>query len=122
MTWLWRRQKFSRALFHNSSQYTPTITEWTQVALAEDTQVFKAGNLDNFEVSFMYMQVDHCLNFKAIAINLQVVQAIFPKGVIPVAQVTEACSEQDVDEPAQAIVPQETQVSNIVTASPFYEA
>ena len=84
--------------------------------------MFKAGNLDDFQIGFVYTQADQCLNLEAIAVNLYAIEAVPPKGVVAMAQVTKACPEKEVDEPAQGVVPSPAQRSDIVTSATLKKA
>jgi len=47
--------------------------------------IFKAWNLNNFKVGLVDTQANECLNFEAITVNLYIIKAIPPKGVVTVA-------------------------------------
>ncbi len=109
-------------LFYNRPEHSPTVAERVQVAITIPAGMFKAGNLDDFQVGFVYTQADQCLNLEAIAVNLYAVEAVLPKGVVAIAQVTKACPEEYVDEPAQSVVTSPAQRSNIVTSTTLKKA
>ena len=109
-------------LFYNRPEHSPTVAEGVQVAITIPAGMFKAGNLDDFQVGFVYTQADQCLNLEAIAVNLYAVEAVPPKSVVAIAQVTKPCPEKYVDEPAQGVVTSPAQRSNIVTAATLKKA
>ena len=75
-------------------QHSPTVAEGVQVAITVAAWMFETGNLDDFQVGFVYAQANQCLNLEAIAVNLYAVEAMPPKGIVAIAQVTKACPEK----------------------------
>jgi hypothetical protein len=68
-----------------------------QIALTIAASVLKAGDFGNCQLVFMHTQVDKSFDLKAITLNKDLLKAIFPKSIVTVAQVSEACTEKSID-------------------------
>ena len=90
-----------------------------QVARTVNTLVLKAGNLDNFELGLVHADSNHRLYFKSVAVNFHVVKTVFPKGVVAIAQIAEACLKKQVDELTQSVVTHAAYECEIVATSTF---
>jgi hypothetical protein len=96
-------------------QHSPAIAECVQVTDSVQPQTLVAGNLDNFEVGLARPQVDLCLNFEAITIDIEEVKASSPKGDVSIAQICKGGLEELIDDLIQHAVAKSTEPSDIVT-------
>ena len=90
----------------DSGKDAPAVAESVQIACSMRARIFVAGHLDNSEIGLVYAQIDECFHFETGTIDINVVQTVFPEGIISIAKVAKMGPKKHIDKLAQTIVAQ----------------
>src|SRR5579884_3404699 len=80
-------------------------------------RMLETRNLHDLALRLQHLQADLRLDLKAIAINVNAVEAAPPKSVIAIAQIAEARLIEQIDDAAQEEIATATQKGDITTAA-----